>query len=1368
MERASHPLLGGVLSMPDGRVVLTSRLSVGTQPWLADHAVNGVVLFPGTGIVELALRAGDMVGCGRVTELVIEVPLILPERGAIQMQVVLDAPAEGSADSRHVSIYGRIDGSNSRWVRHASGLVSVINLGTEALLQTTPPESATEIDLAGVYERIAAGGFVYGPSFQGLTQVWRDGEHVYAEVVLPAEQWGRASEFGIHPALLDALLHATLFVDLMPVEFGRLPFSFSDVVLHAFGATRVWARLTVTGPDSLSVVVTDAAGGAVLSIGSLVVRPVTPHALTAAATRTDETVLSLDLEALPLIAAPRVTPTVVTGPDRARGDVREVTGAGLVVLAVSCAGMPSEAAHRACAWVLDQLQKWLAEPGFSGSKLVVLTRRAVDCGDGDVNAGVSAVWGLARSAQAEHPGRIVVVDVDDNLPDGLLAAILASGEPQVIVRGGTPHVLRLAPVDEGMVVPDNAQWHLETVGGGTLEGLRLQACESADLGKREVRVSVHAAGVNFRDVLNALGMYPVEGVPLGGEVAGVVTEVGDEVTDLCVGDRVMGLAQAGFGPVVTTDHRLVVRIPRGWSFVVAASVPTVFLTAWYGLVDLAGLSSGERVLVHAGAGGVGMAAVQIARHFGAEVFATASEAKWPSVCDMGVDPTHVASSRTTAFAATFSHISEGRGVNVVLNSLSGEFIDASLNLLAPGGRFVEMGKTDVRDAAAIAAAHGGAIYRTFDLTEAGPDRVRQILTELVSLFESGALTPLPIKDWNVRQAQAAFRYMSQAKHIGKIVLRIPHGFGDGAVLVTGGTGGLGSVLARHLVAEHGVRDLVLVSRRGAAAPGANELVAELTELGALVTLEACDVSDFAKVEELVRMTAARTRLAGVVHTAAVVDDGVLSSLSPVRLGTVLGPKAAAAWYLHEATRDLDLDVFAVFSSLSGLLGAPGQGNYAAANVFLDALMAYRRRLGLPGVSMVWGPWTPEVGMTHALSEADISRIHRSGMPPLSTAAGMRLFDRALTADKPLVALARVDAADLAAQDSLPPILAGLVGPRPPRAVAATAANTSELATLSPQRRAARLLELVREHVAVVLGHTTSEALSPTLAFRDAGFDSLTAVELRNRLQTATGLTLPATLTFDYPNAARLADHLIGYFAETTQDEGLALPAPVSVDDDPIVVVGTGCRFPGGVTGPDELWDLVTGGIDGMTPFPGNRGWKLDGLHDPTRSRTDTTIAAEGGFVATADEFDAAFFGISPREAVAMDPQQRLLLEVAWEALEHAGIDPASLAGSRTGVFIGSYHSAYSDVINQADEKARAQMMTGAAQSIVSGRVAYVLGLEGPAVTVDTACSSSLVAMHWAAQSLRSGESSLVLAGGVTVMATPGTFVEFTRQGGLAA
>ncbi|MFD0685016.1 SDR family NAD(P)-dependent oxidoreductase [Actinomadura fibrosa] len=562
----------------------------------------------------------------------------------------------------------------------------------------------------------------------------------------------------------------------------------------------------------------------------------------------------------------------------------------------------------------------------------------------------------------------------------------------------------------------------------------------------------------------------------------------------------------------------------------------------------------------------------------------------------------------------------------------------------------------------------------------------------------------------------------------------------GTVLITGGTGGLGALIARHLVTVHGVRSLVLTSRRGPDAPGAAELREELSGLGADVTVEACDAAD----REALATLLARHPIDAVVHAAGVLDDGVVSALTSERVDAVFRPKVDAAWNLHELTRDRDLTAFVLFSSLAGTLGSAGQGNYAAANAWLDALAARRRADGLPAQSLAWGAWADAGGMADRLDEAEIRRLARAGLPPLSAEQGLAAFDASVRSGGAVLLPVPLDLAVLRAQAAsglVPAMLHGLVRV-PARRATGDSSLLRRLAGLDGAEREQVLLDVVRAQVAAVLGHDAEDAVEPDRAFKDLGFDSLTAVELRNALNAATGLRLPATLVFDHPTARAVADHLRDTLAGSSDEVRVSVRAPL--DDEPIAIVAMACRYPGGVTTPDDLWRLVATATDGISAFPADRGWEIE----PGKS-----LADEGGFLYDAAEFDADFFGISPREARDMDPQQRLLLETSWEVLERAGIDPTTLKGSPTGVFAGVMYHDYGG---------------GSNGSIVSGRVSYTLGLEGPAVTVDTACSSSLVALHLAIQALRSGECALALAGGVTVMATPETFIEFTRQRGLAA
>ncbi|MFI1127416.1 type I polyketide synthase, partial [Streptomyces hygroscopicus] len=598
-----------------------------------------------------------------------------------------------------------------------------------------------------------------------------------------------------------------------------------------------------------------------------------------------------------------------------------------------------------------------------------------------------------------------------------------------------------------------------------------------------------------------------------------------------------------------------------------------------------------------------------------------------------------------------------------------------------------------------------------------------------------------------------------------------------SVLVTGGTGALGAQVARWLVAN-GAEHVVLTSRRGLAAPGAAELRDELVASGARVTVAACDVADREALAELLAGLPAELPLTAVIHAAGVLDDGVLDSLTPERFAPVLRAKADAARHLDELTRDLDLSAFVLFSSITGSVGAAGQGNYAAANAYLDALAERRRAEGLPATSIAWGPWA-DSGM--AGDDAMERRMRREGMPPMAPESAVAALRQALDLDDTAVTVADIDwehyARTLTAVRPSP-LIADLpeAGPR-----AATGADTGQVVTdadsasplgarLSGLPRAEQdraLLELVRAQVASVLGHDGAEAVEAGRAFKELGFDSLAAIELRNRLNAATGLRLAATLIYDYPNATALADHLR---AELLGAGPVADPtgAPVAaVDDDPIAIVAMSCRFPGGVRSPEELWELLTAGGDAIAAFPSDRGWDLAGLYDPDPDRQGTSYAREGGFLYDVADFDASFFGISPREALAMDPQQRLLLETSWEAFERAGIDPATLRGSRTGVFAGTNGQDYASLVATPPEGLEGHLGTGNAASVVSGRVAYTFGLEGPAVTVDTACSSSLVALHMAVQALRAGECTMALAGGVTVMSTPEAFVDFSRQRGLA-
>ncbi|MFI0227484.1 type I polyketide synthase [Streptomyces lydicus] len=590
----------------------------------------------------------------------------------------------------------------------------------------------------------------------------------------------------------------------------------------------------------------------------------------------------------------------------------------------------------------------------------------------------------------------------------------------------------------------------------------------------------------------------------------------------------------------------------------------------------------------------------------------------------------------------------------------------------------------------------------------------------------------------------------------------------GSVLVTGGTGGIGGHTARWL-AGRGAPCLVLTSRSGPAAAGVAALAAELAASGSQVEVVACDMAQRPQVAHLLDGIAAQgPALCGVVHSAGLGEATALADTTVADLSRVSAVKTAGAVWLDELTSGLDLDAFVLFSSIAATWGSSLQPGYAAANAFLDALAEARRARGLVATSVAWGLW----GGGGMGSGTTGEQLRRLGLRVMEPALGTRALAQAVDGTDTNVTIVDVDWDRFVPTFTLrrpSPLIASLPEVRQILAAESVQAETplgrgelGQRLTGLPRSEQDRVLtDLVRAEAAAVLGYPTTDAIESGRAFKELGFDSVTAVELRNRLNTATGLQLPATVIFDYPAASALADYLRGELLGIRTDAAAVTPVvTAAAHGEPIAIVGMGCRLPGGVSTPEQLWDLVASGTDALSEFPQDRGWEAAG--------DSGSYARVGGFIYDAGDFDASFFGISPREALAMDPQQRMLLEVSWEAVERAGINPSSLRGSQTGVFVGANFSGYGMGLTGGNTGSEGYLLTGGVTAVISGRVSYTMGLEGPAVTMDTACSSSMVALHQACQSLRTGECTMALAGGVAVMVTPGAYAEFSEQQGMAA
>ena len=990
----------------------------------------------------------------------------------------------------------------------------------------------------------------------------------------------------------------------------------------------------------------------------------------------------------------------------------------------------------------------------------------------------ASLWGFGR-AVAREAGQLRprLLDLDPAGPARIVdladELMYPDQETQGAYRDGSRLAARLVRSGASRTrldLPEESDWHLmpgaEAGAEGGLEGLQAETAPNQPLGPGQVRVAVDAVGLNFLDVLLSMGVVNSADPKLGEEFCGRIVEAAPDVTEIAAGDRVVGLGFGTFAPEVVTRAELVARAPTGISAAALATIPSAFVSAGLSF-EMANLKAGDRVLIHTASGGVGLAAVQLAQAAGLEVFATASSPKQAYLRSLGIE--HVFDSRTAGFGLEILEATDGAGVNMALNSLTGPgFIEASLSCLAAGGSFVEMGRRDIWSAEKMDASRPDVSYSILELDWLKinePARPGAVLRNVMERIAEGALQPLAHTRWPIAEAASAMDFMRSARHIGKNVLVMPPVSGgrlrpDHTYLVTGGLGGIGIVVAGWL-ADRGAGVIVLNGRRPPD-PAASEAIEALRKRGADVRVELADVTQPAAVDAmLTRMDAEMPPLAGVIHSVGVLSDGALGNQTWDRFEQVLWPKVLGAWHLHKATLDQDLDLFVLFSSITGVLGNSGQGNHAAANTYLDQLAAYRRSLGLPGQAIAWGAWSG-LGEAEEQRERIERQLASSGTGWIAPEQGLQAFDQLVRQDLTAGMVAAVDWPIFAENfEEKNPFLEELVIEESATDGAADAADADLLSQLR-QRPATDWVSLLSSFLQGEIQAVLRLPASPatTVGFFDLGMDSLMAVELRNRLNRALSgeYVVSNTAVFDYPDITALAGHLAEELAQL--GEVVDVPSspeplnpeptvPVQPDADTIAVVGMACRFPGAID-LAGFWKLLETGADAITDGRRDGGSWSGAVGDPD---AEEVVNRRGAFVDGIDWFDSRFFRISPIEARQMDPQQRMLLETSWQALEDAGVAPDGLRSSRTGVFAGVGTSEYRDLLASRN---LAHGYLGTTGSVAVGRIAFALGLEGPAMPVDMACASSLASVHQAVVALQRGEVDLALAGGVNVVLSPST------------
>jgi acyl transferase domain-containing protein/SAM-dependent methyltransferase len=1147
-SRTGHPLLGRRITSP---ALTQTVFEITPRDWpefLSEHRVRGNAVLPMAAYIEIFLAAADTPA---LEDVIVMEPLEFESAGMVQVVVGAD----------RVELYRR---EHDRWILHASARPAK----AAERLPAKPPaallaKAGDEMDPRQRYDLMRGLGIELGPTFQLLHKLHGGAGQALGRIEIPPD----ADEYRAHPALIDAwiqVLSAALEdadADALYLPLGIKRFELFE---PPTGELWSWAILRRISSDTLSgdIQVLDISGRAVARFEGLTIRR-------ASVKRSQNCLYEVAWRNKDLPAAGDHIPTAnwlviadATGVGAAfaaelwnagvacrivqagdsLGDVLHDPGLTGVIHLTALDAPSAEhldihtlgRAEREIGESILTIVQSLAARKENAPQLVLVTRGAQAVADNETSLSQAPVWGLARTIRLEHPElRCLAVDLDPLADDS--ARILwreiaePDGETQVAWRANRRLVARLVPLNGDCI-------RVEPERRGSLDHLQLSRSQRRRPGRNEVEIQVSAAALNFRDVLNVLDLYPGDAGPLGSECAGHVVEVGEGVVEFARGDAVIALAKGCLATHVTTSVALVAPKPACLDMQQAAALPVAYITARYALNQIAGIRAGESVLIHAAAGGVGLAAVAEAQRAGAEVFATAgTEEKRAYLRSLGIR--HVMSSRTTDYIREILDLTSGRGVDVILNSLTGEFIPANLRVLAQGGRYLEIGKNGIWETSAVAKERPDVRYSIIDWGqdyESNPDGITARLQQLIRAADSGEIVPLPCRDFKLSDATSAFRWMAQARHIGKIVITPTAVREDGAYLITGGLGGLGLRIAEWLV-ERGARTLCLVGRRVPQSE-AQLAIRRMEERGARITTYQADVSqkqDLKRVFDDISRNG--TPLRGVVHAAGIFENAVLRQTDADSFARVLAPKVEGAWALHELTAAMDLDFFVMFSSIASVLGAPGQASYAAANSFLDAMAHFRRSRGLPAVSINWGAWSEAGAVADKRASAYLSEL---GAGFFSAQEGLDLFELSLTGNQAqfTAALMNWDQArrTLGPHEAFLFEAAGVV---PAPAGTSTAAELVErLARTVADRRPAILLDEVRRRACIVLGLAPDHLIDPDRPLSDLGLDSLMAVEIRNALSSAIGKPLPSTLIFSYPSTAAIAEYLASQMDREPQTE----------------------------------------------------------------------------------------------------------------------------------------------------------------------------------------------------------------------------------------